>query len=292
MTSHAWNGKGHVSITELAHQTLNANTKSKLDKIIGSLNKLDNKLVKNLNKIFKGPLNRLALLSVMPDRWKHLTVRHFFEMFDVALPKALCEYAETQVAKWHYVNQPYPQYDCQTPTPNIENFVPLIEQALMATEDDRTKMVLLILLSHFVGDIHQPLHAISHVDQECKGDAGGNKFCIRRKEDGDCALNLHYVWDSAMFFFSHKALVKKIDATLYQEYPPDYFTQEQIENSDIKIWAKENYEYAPFIYSIKQDEGLPEDYENKARMIAKERSALAAYRLANLMTGMISKLDS
>ena len=255
MTSYAWSGKGHVSITELAHQTLDVNTKSKLDKITNSLDKLDKKLVKNLSKLFKGPLSKLALLSVLPDRWKHLTVRHFFEMFDVALPKALYEYAETQVAKWHYVDQPYPKYDCKIPTPNIENFVPLIEEALVAAKDDKTKMVLLILLSHFVGDIHQPLHSISHVDKECKGDAGGNKFCVQLKKDGDCACSLHYVWDSAIFFFNHKALVQKIDAILHEEYPPDYFTQEQIENSDIKIWAQESYEYAPFIYSIKQDEG-------------------------------------
>lgn len=289
MASFAWNWQGHVAITELAYHTLDVDTKAKLDKIINSLDKSDQDLLANLRKRFQGPINKLALLSILPDKWSIFNTRHFFENLDVALPKALYQYADTQVAKLHYADQPYPEYDCKIPSPNVEDFIPQIEQALMAAKDDKTKMVLLILLSHFVGDIHQPLHVISHVDKECKSDLGGIKFCVQRGKGGRCAYNLHYLWDSSMFFFSRRMQVKKIDKILSEEYPSDHFTKKQIENSDIKTWAQEVYEYTPFIYSIKQDKGLPDDYKNKAMMIAKERSALAAYRLANLITRMLSK---
>jgi len=56
------------------------------------------------------------------------------------------------------------------------------------------------LLIHYVGDIHQPLHATSRVDHEHpKGDRGGNDFPIPSKEG---AKNLHSVWDSVIYEFT------------------------------------------------------------------------------------------
>jgi S1/P1 Nuclease len=53
---------------------------------------------------------------------------------------------------------------------------------------------------HYVGDIHQPLHATSRVDSKYpSGDRGGNDFPIT-SQDG--AKNLHSVWDSVVFAFT------------------------------------------------------------------------------------------
>jgi hypothetical protein len=53
---------------------------------------------------------------------------------------------------------------------------------------------------HYLGDIHQPLHATSRLDKNYpKGDAGGNFVPIPSKEG---AKNLHSVWDSVIYLYT------------------------------------------------------------------------------------------
>ncbi|MGH8113290.1 MAG: S1/P1 nuclease, partial [Rhodanobacteraceae bacterium] len=52
----------------------------------------------------------------------------------------------------------------------------------------------LAFVVHFVGDIHQPLHA------DYRDDAGGNDFQVRWRGRG---TNLHRVWDSLMLGTAH-----------------------------------------------------------------------------------------
>jgi hypothetical protein len=55
------------------------------------------------------------------------------------------------------------------------------------------------LLIHYVGDIHQPLHAINRYDEVFKGgDEGGNYFSI---EEVAGVTNLHMLWDSVLTAF-------------------------------------------------------------------------------------------
>jgi len=70
-------------------------------------------------------------------------------------------------------------------------------------------------LVHYVGDVHQPLHAMSRVNHRYpKGDRGGNLFRIPDKDrsgwwnswlthlwDSGSKWNLHAVWDSALYEF-------------------------------------------------------------------------------------------
>ena len=66
--------------------------------------------------------------------------------------------------------------------------------------ENQAKSYALRLLIHYLGDIHQPLHATSRVDEKYpKGDAGGNFFRIEPK---DTAKNLHSVWDSVVFAYA------------------------------------------------------------------------------------------
>jgi len=55
------------------------------------------------------------------------------------------------------------------------------------------------LLIHFVGDIHQPLHATSrYTSKYPHGDAGGNGFKLTSK---DGVTNLHSLWDSVLYSY-------------------------------------------------------------------------------------------
>ena len=103
---------------------------------------------------------------------------------------------------WHFVDTPYlDEGDKIDNYPNfkfdefsIEKVIPALIDWLSETEDYQQNFVYITmmkqlphlsdeerlsyamrLLIHFIGDIHQPLHAISRVDSKYpKGDAGGN----------------------------------------------------------------------------------------------------------------------
>jgi hypothetical protein len=74
--------------------------------------------------------------------------------------------------------------------------VPEIKKALTvlsaANSTRHAKQVALMWLVHFVGDIHQPLHAAEH-----RHDAGGNKKKVDVEYKGR-SLNLHSAWDQAL----------------------------------------------------------------------------------------------
>jgi hypothetical protein len=65
------------------------------------------------------------------------------------------------------------------------------------------------LLIHYVGDLHQPLHAVTEVDSTYpSGDRGGNLEAI----PSICgAANLHAVWDSVAYnYCGYPALVSHL----------------------------------------------------------------------------------
>jgi hypothetical protein len=53
---------------------------------------------------------------------------------------------------------------------------------------------------HYVGDIHQPLHASTRVNSQYpSGDRGGNNFPVATN---DSINELHAVWDSILYEFT------------------------------------------------------------------------------------------
>jgi hypothetical protein len=56
------------------------------------------------------------------------------------------------------------------------------------------------LLIHYIGDIHQPLHATSRFTSKYpEGDRGGNSFALT---SSDGVTQLHALWDSVLHEYS------------------------------------------------------------------------------------------
>lgn len=71
-------------------------------------------------------------------------------------------------------------------------------QEWFSYEDDQKSFALRLII-HYVGDIHQPLHAVSEVSSQfTDGDRGGNDEWVPNK---DGAGNMHAVWDSVMYTY-------------------------------------------------------------------------------------------
>lgn len=151
------------------------------------------------------------------------------------------------------------------------------------------------LLIHYVGDIHQPLHATARVDHEYpKGDFGGNFVHLPTK---DGVKNLHAAWDSVAYEFSgysnlpfsqqgwdtngarakvlmsnHKDIVNRVDVT---DLNPDH-------------WANESFAIAKKYAYAGVHDGTPltADYIANAKTEAEEQIVIAGHRLANLIKSL------
>ena len=132
----------------------------------------------------------------------------------------------TWQSSWHFINQPY--FDKGGDAEDFPNFKPpatKIDEALDALikflkgdsssenteyvktikenfkDENDQKSFALRLVIHYIGDIHQPLHAVALVDHDYpKGDAGGN-FEKVPDTHHDGVDNLHAIWDSVIYEF-------------------------------------------------------------------------------------------
>src|SRR5690606_33518537 len=89
---------------------------------------------------------------------------------------------------------------------------------------------------HFVGDIHQPLHAGRAEDK------GGNDIQLRWFNQG---TNLHSVWDSKMIDFYKMSYTEIADS--YQDVSRDAF--KAISSGNSRDWAEESRQLAEEIYA-------------------------------------------
>lgn len=123
---------------------------------------------------------------------------------------------------WHFINQPYldkggdisdftfkaAAYDIVGALENLTNWISdngtdykssyyyqQVTKNFPSDADGRSFALRMII--HYVGDIHQPLHAVAEVDSTYpSGDQGGNKEYL----PSICgASNLHAVWDSVAY---------------------------------------------------------------------------------------------
>ena len=140
------------------------------------------------------------------------------------------------------------------------------------------RLLALKFVLHFVGDIHQPLHASDNQDK------GGN--CVLLSLGGSRTVNLHSYWDTTVIQAMGddpqvvaSALAAKITAA----------DQSAWRKGDAKAWALESFGVAKaVVYTIGSRPGcgdaapisLPSGYDLKARKAATLQLQKAGVRLA------------
>ena len=98
----------------------------------------------------------------------------------------------------------------------------------------RERLQALAFLVHFVGDLHQPLHAGD------RNDLGGNRVNARYGEAGG-RINLHMIWDG---YLAERAITTpEAGATgLLNEVPPA--ERHAVASGTVEDWSRENWEVA------------------------------------------------
>jgi hypothetical protein len=254
----AWNTTGHEVVAQIAYDNLTPKARAQVNKIYPVLGQ------------FYPQIDTFIAIASWPD------------VINADGAKAF--------STWHYINLPLVVGKVHAPRkPPTQNVVWAIGQAqstLTSTQPNAyINSMFLSFLIHFVGDIHQPMHAVSlYSKQFPKGDRGGTLFPI----NSPTADNLHILWDNGLGLFSpsytpRAKSIRKLANQIEQSYPANYFGAQTQDLSPID-WAQESYALdKEYVYRIKPNTQPSAKYIAQGQPIVEQRIALAGYRLANLL---------
>jgi len=209
---------------------------------------------------------------------------------------------------WHFDDMPYfENFTTTTPT-EPENIAWAITNCMEAlnyvptsgnTEESKfTKTIMLRLLIHFVGDIHQPLHDTSMYDSMyVTGDRGGNSFGITYNTE---VKNLHALWDSVFSFYRtdvtapfnnvDKTYIQDLSSQLRVEFPKTTFATQLLQTNYTKWVAEGNALAESYAYKGITPGSTPtQAYLDAAFPVARSQITLAGYRLSNLISQFVAK---
>ena len=206
---------------------------------------------------------------------------------------------------WHTIEIPYmvagfePATEPETTAENIlwalrENTRIAADPAASAAD----RAVALCWVFHLVGDMQQPLHAISLFSAEFpSGDRFGSLFWVRPPA-GDDAVSLHYFWDSAIQRSQNTSEVERTAAHLMAAHPRNAL-EELLERpyrgaAAFEGWTRDESHRLAVTTGYRDGRlagaadrkaapHLGDDYAADARSLAARRMALAGYRLANVL---------
>ncbi len=209
---------------------------------------------------------------------------------------------------WHYKDHHF--RDDGKPSENKadeENAVWAIEKFSLILKDntkpDLERQEALRFLLHYVGDIHQPLHATARdTEEHPKGDKGGNDFKVKTPENFVGSTrpprNLHSLWDLGGGLFedakrplsvASRAQVESQAHTISALFPEAKFGG-AINKANPQDWADESFALAKSrVYALKEDTVPSQAYMSVAQATSAERVALAGYRLARLLNQLLDK---
>ncbi len=174
--------------------------------------------------------------------------------------------------RWHYIN--FPTGDCHLVPPRdcpdgqcvvaaIERYTAVLGDR---SQSPPTRREALKFLVHFVGDVHQPLHAGRGDDK------GGNMFQINYRSEG---WNLHSVWDS-LLIESH--------STDWRSYADELAKTKS--STSVKTptdWAIESCRLIAEKRIYPERHSIDDGYLKRLRPIAEQRLREAGDRLAAVL---------
>jgi hypothetical protein len=292
----AWGCEGHQVVALLAEKHLSPRALAMAKKVLA-----DGPIDPSLSRYCKnGPADPMADASTWADDIRGI---------------------RPEASPWHYIDIPR-----GTKIRDVEKFCDpkegcvtrAIRDALATLRspeaDPQKRADALRFLIHFVGDLHQPLHAITNDDE------GGNCVPVaffdvppqlRNPQTESYAPNLHAVWDTNILEKATTGKTAEQVATELDESFKKKITRWQKGSVDVDAWAWESFQLgekdvyrelpvripveAPQPVTsctddnhvsarmLKLNEHLVEPYQNMAAPIVRERLAQAGTRLALLL---------
>ncbi|SAI31400.1 S1/P1 Nuclease [Bordetella ansorpii] len=250
LPAHAWGEEGHSIIAEIASRRLSAEAYKGVEALLG-----------------KGA--SLASVGSWADDER---VR------------------DPRTTRWHFVDIPLakedyqPARDCVADPDKGDCIVAEIqrEQAVVAcpSRPASNRKRALMFLTHFVADIHQPLHTV-------KENNGGNgikvTIAMRNGANGTASedTNLHAAWDAALIRKTVWAWGSYVDV-LESNWLPK--ADANLAGGTPADWALDSHRAAVKIFDMQpRNDVLDDAYLAKARPILDRQLAVGGMRLAHLL---------
>lgn len=281
----AWSRPGHMVSAAIAYQELSAQDRRIIDKI-------------------------LALAEKHPDRGA----------FEVAIGRATGEERGRRIflelarwpddirrsthdhPTWHYWSRPI--VDVKSPPSKVPEDVPegsareAFALNLSVASDPRAsageRAIALCWIFHLVGDMHQPLHAVSQVSKRFpEGDRGGGLQFVRDQVHSE-PVTLHWYWDDSVSRDGEPDEAVRRATDLMRRLPRAQFKALQPFRSatEFETWAQESHQvattvaYGPELRAGDSEATAPElskRYLDESLQVAEQRLTLAGYRLAEVL---------
>jgi hypothetical protein len=303
----AWNAVGHMAISRIAYGQLDRDAQARVDRILQA------------HPHYKSFLTAARPDGVALGEWAFLRASIWPDWVRSKFPAIVPEPNTFNSPPEHYINLPFvkpadrDQFDEEALRRGLpaENVLTSLERRSGLPGSEAEKAIHLCWLLHLVGDLHQPLHAVSFYSKEFpKGDRGGNQVGVRTPDGRP--YNLHAYWDDLMGHDPPGAyterdnveyqtqLFKKVCEAVELLRDPQYAREkfaDELGKTKFTDWADESLALAKTVaycngeleFKVITFSGSPpadapklsEDYEKKAQEVGRRRVALAAHRLAD-----------
>jgi hypothetical protein len=305
--SFAWNSTGHELVAQVAFDNLSPGAKNRIVAILMHHVRLTQDLM-DLVAPGEDPARAIFLrAATWPDNVR-------------STQNPLSQKESHPI--WHYIDYPYEfdgvkgppavdTWDGKSDPQNLIQAMDLMRKQLsnLKTAESR-KAIDICWVEHLVGDIHQPLHAVSWFSKEFPdGDRGGNSVIVGNPGDvyqNQPTINLHSLWDGIEGLSMTPDSIRSNADRIEKEHPADSM-QSKLADMEVTDWAKESLELARTVVYLNgtlkhttrgQGQGnldsapaLPADYEKNAVATADERIALGGYRLAAVLEEIAKEQD-
>lgn len=260
-----WGQEGHSIVAEIAQRRLTESTQQKVNALLAGE-------FPNL----KGAHISLASIASWPDDYR------------------ADNHDETR--NWHFVDIPYDRdkynaaVDCKLDEKYGDCIVNALNRFTTALADcSKTaseRVTALKFVVHFVGDLHQPLHAIERTDPDTeKEDQGGNTIQLTffdKKTKRYKETNLHALWDSEIILQKVYDWGEYVRLLEIQWLPGKDIAALQAGNAI--DWAQDAHKAAQIVaYNFRPDHVIDEEYFRDSIPIVDRQLALAGIRLARVL---------
>jgi hypothetical protein len=255
--AYSWNALGHRLIAQIAYDNLTPMTKKIVNRYNNALNTAKD------HRSFVGAASWLDSLRYPNQRW---------------------------LQPLHYINIPFTKDHSPLIIATKPNAVSAISDAISVLKSNRSvydKGFNLRILSHVVGDIHQPMHAVSRYSRrQPKGDYGGNLTYLK---NNSVATNLHAYWDRGGGWLVVKKRYSTVQLAKRARKIAHDFPCPSHMSLDSMVWAAESYNIAVNnAYTLTDKQKPTKAYHQMVSQITHQRIALAGCRLALLLNQITS----
>jgi len=190
-------------------------------------------------------------------------------------------------APWHFVDIPIsasaydPTRDCSRGNcvvAKIDEFIAELRDRKLSGSE---RLEALEFVVHFIGDVHQPLHASDNNDR------GGNEIKVEFRGH---RTNLHAVWDTGILAPAVRGDERGYALRLVNSITPGEIAKWR--GGSVADWANDSHALAQrVIYGdLPHEPGpLPTNYERAALPVVNEQLEKAGVRLAAVLNAILAK---